>query len=158
MSNQNVSTKISSGLDPFSGISYQIFKEDWLAILPKVFHKTEAEGILLTYSVRQISLWKQVLHWWLSGKESTCNARDSGNVGLIPGSGRSPGGGPGNPLEYPCLENPMDSRAQCTVVYRVAKSQTRLKKLSMHTSTTKTKSIKDKKENQWRPISVMNTD
>ena len=89
-----------------------------------------------------------MLHWWLSGKESTCNARDSGNVGLIPGSGRSPGGGPGNPLEYPCLENPMDSRAQCTVVYRVAKSQTRLKKLSMHTSTTKTKSIKDKKENQ----------
>ena len=56
LSNQNLSTKRSSGSDAFSGISYQIFKEDWLAILPKVFHKTEAAGILLTYSVRQISL------------------------------------------------------------------------------------------------------
>ena len=46
------------------------------------------------------------LPWWLSGKESTCNV---GDVGLIPGSGRSPGGGHGNLLQYSCLENPMDS-------------------------------------------------
>ena len=39
------------------------------------------------------------------GKESTCNA---GDLGLIPGLGRSPGGGHGNPLQYACLENPMD--------------------------------------------------
>ena len=44
----------------------------------------------------------------LSGKESTCNVGDSG---LISGSGRSPGGGHGNPLQYPCLENPMDRGA-----------------------------------------------
>ena len=37
------------------------------------------------------------------GKESSCNA---GELGLIPGLGRSPGGGPGNPLQYSCLENP----------------------------------------------------
>ena len=42
------------------------------------------------------------------GKESTCNA---GDPGLIPGSGRSPGGGSGNPLQYPCLGNPMDRGA-----------------------------------------------
>ena len=42
---------------------------------------------------------------WLSGKESTCHA---GDVGLIPGSGRSPGGGHGNPPQYSCLENPKD--------------------------------------------------
>ena len=42
------------------------------------------------------------------GKESACNA---GSVGLIPGSGRSPGGGHDNPLQYSCLENPMDGRA-----------------------------------------------
>ena len=41
---------------------------------------------------------------WLSGKESACNA---GDVGLIPGSGRSLGEGNGNPLRYSCLENPM---------------------------------------------------
>ena len=42
------------------------------------------------------------------GKESTCNAGDQGS---IPGLGRSPGGGNGNPLQYSCLENPMDRRA-----------------------------------------------
>ena len=39
------------------------------------------------------------------GKESACNV---GDLGLIPGLGRSPGGGHGNPLQYSCLENPMD--------------------------------------------------
>ena len=42
------------------------------------------------------------------GKESACNA---GDLGLIPGSGRSPGEGNGNPLQYPCLENLMDRGA-----------------------------------------------
>ena len=48
------------------------------------------------------------LPWWLSGKESTCNIRDAGS---IPGWGRSPGGGHGDPLQYSCLENPMDRGA-----------------------------------------------
>ena len=43
-----------------------------------------------------------------SGKESACNV---GDLGSIPGSGRSPGGGNGNPLQYSCQENPMDSGA-----------------------------------------------
>ena len=43
------------------------------------------------------------------GKESTCNA---GDLGLIPGLGRTPGGGYGNPLEYSCLENPHGQRSQ----------------------------------------------
>ena len=45
---------------------------------------------------------------WLGGTESTCNAKDSS---LIPGLGRSPGGGQGNPLQHSCLENPMDRGA-----------------------------------------------
>ena len=40
------------------------------------------------------------------GKESLCNAGDKGDADLIPGSGRSPGGGHGNPLQYSCLESP----------------------------------------------------
>ena len=44
----------------------------------------------------------------LQGKASTCDAEDSGS---IPGSGRSPGEGNGNPLQYSCLENPMDRGA-----------------------------------------------
>ena len=58
------------------------------------------------------------LPWWLSGKESTCNA---GNKGLIPGSGRFPEGGNGNPLQYPCLENPMDRGAWRAIVHGVAR-------------------------------------
>ena len=48
------------------------------------------------------------LPWWLSGKESTCNAGDPAS---IPESGRSPGGGHGNPLQCSCLENPMERGA-----------------------------------------------
>ena len=49
---------------------------------------------------------------WFNSKESTCNAGDNvGNTGLIPGSGRSPGGGRGNPLQYSCLENPHGQRS-----------------------------------------------
>ena len=57
------------------------------------------------------------------GKESTCNA---GGLGLIPGSGRSPGGGHGNPLQYSCLENPHGQRSLQAPVHEVMKSQTLL--------------------------------
>ena len=50
------------------------------------------------------------------GKESAYSA---GDLGLIPGSGRSPGEGNGNPLQYPCLENPMDRGAWWTAVHGV---------------------------------------
>ena len=56
-----------------------------------------------------------------TGKESTCNVRD---LGSIPGLGRSPGGGHGNPLQYSCLENLMDREAWQATAHRVAKSQT----------------------------------
>ena len=46
-----------------------------------------------------------------AGKESTYNAGDTGDLGLIPGQVRSPGGGHSNPLLYSCLENPMDRGA-----------------------------------------------
>ena len=56
-------------------------------------------------------------------KVSACNA---GDLGSIPGSGRSPGEGNGNPLQYSCLENPMDGGAWWATVHGVAKSWTRL--------------------------------
>ena len=53
---------------------------------------------------------------WLSSKESTFNLGDKGDMGSIPGLGGSSGGGNGNPLQYSCLENPMDRGAwQATV-------------------------------------------
>jgi len=50
-----------------------------------------------------------------------------GDPGSIPGSGRSPGEGNGNPLQYSCLENPMDGGAWQATVHGVSKSQTRLR-------------------------------
>ena len=60
------------------------------------------------------------------GKESACNAGDTGDAGSIPGWGRSPGKGNGNPLQYSCLKNPMGRGDWRATVQAVAKSWTRL--------------------------------
>ena len=57
-------------------------------------------------------------------KNLPANGGDIRDVSSIPELGRSPGGGHGNPLQYSCLENPMDRGAWQTTVHRVAKSQT----------------------------------
>ena len=59
-------------------------------------------------------------------KNPPANAGDIRDMGLIPGSRRSPGGGHGIPLQYSCLENPMDREAWWATVHGVAKSQTPL--------------------------------
>ena len=58
---------------------------------------------------------------WLSGKESACQAGDAGS---IPGSGKSPEEGNGNPLQYSCLGNSMDRRAWQATVHGITKSWT----------------------------------
>ena len=63
-------------------------------------------------------------------------AGDVRDMGSIPGSGRSPGRGHGNPLQYSCLENPMNRGAWWTTVQRVTKSRTELKRLSRHAQAT----------------------
>ena len=60
-------------------------------------------------------------------KNPPANAGDVRDAGVFPGSGRSPGGGYGNPLESSCLENPMDRGAWQAAVHRVTQSWTRLK-------------------------------
>ena len=62
-------------------------------------------------------------------KNLPANARDTG---WIPGVGRSPGGGHGNPLHYSCLESPMDRGTWRATVHGTTKSQARLKQLSMY--------------------------
>ena len=82
-------------------------------------------------------------------KESTCNEVD---LGSIPGLGRSPGGGHGNPLQYSCLENPMDRGAWRATVHGVAKSWTQLSdlaqsdNLSISNDATHTHTYKGKKK------------
>ena len=63
-------------------------------------------------------------------KNTPANAGDIRGVGSSPESERSPGGSHSNPLQYPCLENPMDRGAWWATVHRVTKSQTRLSDLA----------------------------
>ena len=65
------------------------------------------------------------------------DAGDVRDVDSIPGLGRSLGRGTGSPLQYSCLQNPMDRGAWQTTVHRVSKNWTRLKWLSMHACTRK---------------------
>ena len=66
-------------------------------------------------------------------KNLPANEGDIRDAGSIPGSERSPGGGPGNPLQYSCLENPMDRGAWRATVHAVAESDMTVKQLSTHT-------------------------
>ena len=70
-----------------------------------------------------------------SGSEDKASACNVGDLGSIPGLGRSPAERNGNPLQYSCLENPMDRGARWATVHRVAKSRTRLSEFtSLHFS------------------------
>ena len=78
-----------------------------------------------------VSQGAKQLPGWLSRKEPSCNA---GDLGSISGSERSPGERNANPLQYSCLENPMDRGTSRATVHGVSKSQIRLKRTNMHTS------------------------
>ena len=67
---------------------------------------------------------------WLSSKESACSVGDEEDTGSMPGWGRSLGGGHGKPLQYSCLEKPMDRGVWWATAHRIAKIQTQLKQLS----------------------------
>ena len=58
------------------------------------------------------------------GHESAYKAGDAGDMGSIPGLGRAPGGGHSNPLQYSCLENPMDRGSWQAIVHEFTKSRT----------------------------------
>ena len=79
---------------------------------------------------------KMGLPKWCSGKESTCSAGDAGDVGSVPGSGRSPEEGSGNPLQYICLENSMDRGAWQATEHGVTELETTEWLISTYMNTT----------------------
>ena len=77
-------------------------------MLLNVYQETELEQQVETirnncWALKLVYVGLCSLPGWLSSKESTCNAEDVGDAGLMPGSGRSAGGGHGSPLQYSCL-------------------------------------------------------
>ena len=85
-------------------------------------------------SIFRILLSRYQLPRWLSGKESACNARESGDMCSVPGLGRSPREGNGNSLQYTCLENSMERGASQATVQEVPELDMN-KQLSMHWGT-----------------------
>ena len=99
--------------------------ENWQQVCEQAFIDVHLHRIYI-----KTLFWHVVpfgLPQWLSSKESS-----TGDVGLIPSSGRSPGGGYGNPLQDSCLENPTESGIRLAIVHSDARSQTRLSRLSTH--------------------------
>ena len=73
---------------------------------------THGQGVVLDFDCTLESFGEYIFILGFSGgSEGKASACKAGDLGLIPGSGRSPGEGNGNPLQYPCLENPMDREA-----------------------------------------------
>ena len=103
---------------------------------PLGHHRVRAELPVLC-SRFPLSILHRVVYIWsflgiASGKEPACQGRRHKRHGLDPGSGSSPRGGNGNPLQYSCQENPMHRGVWLATVHRVAKSQTRPNWLSTH--------------------------
>ena len=93
------------------------------------------------------------------GSDCKASAYNVGDLGSIPGSGRSPGEGNGNPVQYSCLENPMDGGAWWATVHGVAKSRTRLSDFTFtFTKNKREKNQINKSRNENREITTDNTE
>ena len=89
--------------------------------------ETTSSAHVQSEELRSSSSKASLVAWGFpGGSEVKASARNSGDPGSIPGSGRSPGEGNGNPLQYSCLENPMEGGAWWATFHGVAKSWTRL--------------------------------
>ena len=111
---------------PAVRLFYGLFLEHRLQSFPnKRYTGSEFFDLLNDWNVLILSIYLTYLGF-PGGSEVKASACNVGDLGSIPGSGRSPGEGNGNPLQYSCLENPMDGGAWRATVHGVAKSWTRL--------------------------------
>ena len=112
-------------------------------IASKLFQQTNLGNTYLNffYYIFNACKLKKYFYWSIHilgfphGSEVKASACNVGDLGSIPESGRSPGEANDNPLQYSCLENPMDWGAWWTTVHRVTKSRTRLRDFTHFTHT-----------------------
>ena len=121
----------------FFGVLWLDIKPCWKPDFSKSFSQSNLSSWIPGYSPQFGSNKIFLSLFWASQvelvvKNLPANAGDVRDTGLIPGLGRSPGGGHGNPLQYSCLENPMDRWAWRVTGHRVSQSRAQLKQLSTH--------------------------
>ena len=88
-------------------------------------------GMVPSWAIRLCFLGSFCFPGGASGKDPLANAGDVRDAGSVPGLGGSPGGGHGNPLQYSCLENPMDRGVWWATVHSVANGQTQLQQFNI---------------------------
>ena len=128
---------------PFSGLLVlpAVLGLPWLSLPPwslghlssvsLYLHKDSLLSVYLCLSV-SLSSYNRASQAALVVKNPPAHAGDIRDVGSVPGLGRSPGGGHGNPLQCSCLQSPMDRGAWQATIHSIAMSQTRLKRHSVH--------------------------
>ena len=109
-----------------------------------LINHTSFKKLLFERSWQEIGA-SQIAQW----KEFACSTGDARDTGSITGSGRSPGGGNGNPLQYSCLKNPMDRGAWQATVYGVKRAD-KTERLNMHTQEIEIRSY-SLEENIYKP-------
>ena len=111
-----------------------------LSLILTVFQYPILSPLLTNFYAGIFIIWASQVA--LGVKNPPANAGDIRDMGSFPGWGRSPGVGNGNPLQYSWLENPMDRAAWWAAVHRMVKSQTQLRRFSLHASANLTPLIK----------------
>ena len=111
----------------YSCLEIPMDREAWQATVHGISTVRHVLAASFRFNRQQlISSWIFIQWGFPGGSEVKASACNAGDLGSILGSGRSPGEGNGNPLQYSCLENPMDGGAWWATVHGVAKSRTRL--------------------------------
>ena len=106
------------------GYNWVLLRSVMIEPFLKFWIKLTIKLLLGNIHERNITIDDSKLMAQLTGKESACNARDTGDAGSIHAPGRCPGERSNNPLQYSCLENSMDGRTSWATVHGVAKSRT----------------------------------
>ena len=119
---------IANTFKPFF-LSWNFTYCPWLACKSCIYRNEWIDPRILIFVPKYVSLSQStVLSFSIfpGGSEVKASASNAGDPGSIPGLGRSPGEGNGNPLQYSCLENPMDLKVWSATIHGVAKSRARL--------------------------------